>query len=87
MSALPPESGHLQRTSACPLSANSGHSAIREAVGLYGLEVDHHVISGHDRELYPRSSLSRSLIAHRALCFWRDRNAVANGNQEVAGCR
>ena len=23
-----PESGHLQRTSLCPLSANSGHSAI-----------------------------------------------------------
>ena len=87
MSALPPQSGHLQRTSACPLSANSGHSAIREAVGLYGLEVDHHVISGHDRELYPMSNFSRPLIAHRVLCFWPARNAVANGNQEVAECR
>src|SRR5262245_31854708 len=27
MSALPPESGHVQRTSACPLWAKSGHDA------------------------------------------------------------
>jgi hypothetical protein len=34
MSALPPESGHVQRNSACPLCANSGHLIVHSIRSL-----------------------------------------------------